>query len=127
MSGVVDVLAAALSPIARPAIYFDGTSNRRHEVLLRCDQNLDIVEDGVVVASWPYDNLRIADGGQSTLRLKCVSAPPLGRLEVFDPAVQQELRTRSQFLVADRGGGRQTFRIVVWSLAAITSIVFVAA
>jgi predicted Zn-dependent protease len=127
VSGVVDVLAVALSPTARPVVYFDGTSNRRHEVLLRCDQKLDIVEDGVVVASWPYDHLRIADGGQSTLRLKCVSARPLARLEVSDPAVQEELRTRSQFLIADRGGGKQTFRIVVWSLAAITSIVFVAA
>jgi Zn-dependent protease with chaperone function len=125
MSGVVDVLAATLSPIARPAIYFDGTSNRRHEVLLRCGQNLDIVEDGVVVASWPYDHLRIADGGQSTVRLKCISAPSLARLEVFDLAVQEEIRTRSKFLIADRGGGKQTLRIVVWSLAAIASIVLV--
>ena len=122
-----DALACAVSLAARPAVYFDGASNRRREVSVRCDQTLDIVEDAVVVASWPYDDLRTADGGQSALRIKCTSAPPLARLEIFDPAVQQEVRARAQLLNADRGSGKQTLRIVIWSLAAIASIVIVVA
>ena len=57
-----------------------------------------------MVTSWPYDHLRIADGGQGTLRLKCISAS-LARLEGIRPRVQEEIRTRSKFLIADRGGG----------------------
>jgi Zn-dependent protease with chaperone function len=107
---------------ARPAIYFDGTSNRRHIVTLHFGANLEIIEDGRVIASWRYGDLRSADGGQTMLRLKCVSALPLARLEVFDPAVQQQIRAQARFLDVELGTG-QTARIVGWSLAAVTSIV----
>lgn len=120
--------AAAVSLSApQPAIYFDGTSNRRHEVSLRCGVRLDVIAGVVVVASWPYDDLRMADGGPAVLRLKCTSAAPLARLEIVDPAVQEDIRKRARFLNADQGGGKQTFRIVVWSVAAIASIVGVVA
>ena len=119
-----DAPAAPVSSTPASVIYFDGTSNRRHDVSLRCGKALDIVENGVVVASWPYDNLKVADGGQNTLRLKCASAPPLARLEIADPAIQQDIKARARFLDAGRGG-KQTLRIVGWSLAAIASIVLV--
>lgn len=122
-----DTFTPAVSLAARPAIYFDGASNRRREVSLRCDHKLDIVEDDAVVASWPYGDLRIADGPQNTVRLRCTSAPALARLEIFDPAVQEDIRARAQFLGADRGSGKQTLLIVIWSLAAIVSIVVVVA
>jgi hypothetical protein len=110
----------------RPAIYFDGTSSRRHVVEVRFGDDLDIVEDGVTVACWPYDDLRAVDNGQRALRLKCASGLPLARLEVFDSATQAEIRTRARCLEKDRGGGHaHTGRIVAWSLAAIVSIFLV--
>ncbi len=117
---------AADGAAARPAIYFDGVTNRRHVVELCLGANLDLIEDGAVVASWRYDELRAVDGGKGTLRLKCLSSLPLARLEVFDPPTQAEIRSRAGNLDKDRGGGHaQTGRIIAWSLAAIVSILLV--
>jgi Zn-dependent protease with chaperone function len=108
-----------------PAIYFDGVTNRRHTVELRFGPNLDLVENNTVLASWPYDDLRSADGAPLTLRLKCVSSLPLARLEVFDPAEQADVGVRARFLALERGGPAQTGRIIAWSLAAAVSVVLV--
>ncbi|HEX4410124.1 MAG TPA: M48 family metallopeptidase [Xanthobacteraceae bacterium] len=107
---------------ARPAIYFDGTSSRRHIVTLHFGSDLEIVEDGAATVSWRYDELRSADGGPDMLRLKCVSALPLARLEVFDPAAREQISAHARFLDVEHGTGH-TGRIVAWSLAAAISIV----
>jgi len=117
--------AAVGSAAVRPAMYFDGVPNREHAVTLKFGPNLELIDDGVAVASWPYDDLRAADGGQGRLRLKCVSALPLARLEVQDPATQAEIRVHARFLEIERGGGAPVGRIVAWSLAAIVSIVLI--
>jgi hypothetical protein len=65
---------AEAASVRRPAIYFDGVTNRPHAVVLRFGPNLDLVENNAVLASWPYDDLRSADGAPLTLRLKCVSS-----------------------------------------------------
>jgi Zn-dependent protease with chaperone function len=117
------IAAAPANSRDRPAIYFDGTSSRRHTVQVRFSDGLDIIEDGAALASWPYDDLRAVDNGKGALRLKCTSSLPLARLEVFDPPTQAEIRTRTRYLENDRGGGHaHTGRIVAWSLAAIVSI-----
>lgn len=117
--------AVAADAPARPAIYFDGLTNRRHVVALRFGSALDIIEDGATLGAWPYADLRAVDGAPGTLRLKCVSALPLARLEVPDPAAQVEIRTRARSLEVERGGSGHTGRIVAWSLAAIVSLVLV--
>jgi Zn-dependent protease with chaperone function len=111
----------------RRAIYFDGVTNRKHAVTLRFQSDyLDIVKDDSEVTPWRYDDLRTVDGGPGTLRLRCVSALPLARLDVSDAAAQAETRAHARFLESDHGG-RQTGRIVGWSLAAICSIVLIVA
>jgi Zn-dependent protease with chaperone function len=112
----------ALDAPVKAATYFDGVSNRRRFVTLTFGADLQISEAGVAIASWRYDDMRLADGGQGALRLKCLSALPLARLEVPDPAAQAEIRARSRFLDVERDTGAQTRRIVAWSLAAIVSI-----
>lgn len=104
------------------AVYFDGASSRKRQVTLRLGAGLDIVEDGVVVATWPFDQIRRADGSAGRLRLSCTSAPPLARLEIDDPATMQAVTARCGALDIDRGGPAHTVRIVVWSAAAIASI-----
>ncbi|HZP77643.1 MAG TPA: M48 family metallopeptidase [Pseudolabrys sp.] len=105
----------------QPAVYFDGISNRRHLVTLTLGPELDINENGVALASWRYDDLRAAEAGDSRLRLQCSAASPLARLEIFDPATQAGIRAHARLL--QRGTRGQTGRIVVWSLAAVASIV----
>jgi Zn-dependent protease with chaperone function len=108
------------------AAYFDGASSRKRQVALRLDAGLAIVEDGVVVATWPFDDIRRADSPAGRLRLSCTSAPQLARLEIDDHATIQAIIARAPKLDADRGGPKQTFRIVSWSVAAICSILVIA-
>jgi Zn-dependent protease with chaperone function len=113
------------APAGWPAIYFDGVTNRKHVVTLSFDSDqLGIATDGADAAAWRYNDLRMVDGGPGMLRLKCVSALPLARLDVADAMAQAEIRARTQSLEVDRGVP-QTGRIVGWSLAAICSIVLI--
>ncbi len=109
-----------------PAGYFDGASGRRRQVTLRLRSTLEVVADGAVVATWRLENIRRADGPAGRLRLGCISAVPLARLEIDDAAMIAALIARCHALDADRGGAGQTGRIVFWSLAAACSIVVLA-
>jgi predicted Zn-dependent protease len=108
------------------AVYFDGASSRKHQVTLRISSALDIVEDGAVVATWPFDTIRRADGAANRLRLSSTTAAPLARIEIDDAASIAAVITRCPALDVDRGGPKQTVRIVVWSAAAICSILAIA-
>src|SRR5262245_57123727 len=105
------------------AVYYDGRSNRKHRVVLNQATGLDIVEDGAVIATWPYADVRRADGPPHLLRVSCLWALPLARLEIEDAAAQVAVSDLCPSLDADRGGHQQTLRIVAWSLAAAASIV----
>ncbi|MGH6684278.1 MAG: M48 family metallopeptidase [Pseudolabrys sp.] len=104
------------------AVYFDGRSNRKHYVALRFAAGVEIVEQGAVLAVWPYGDVRRADGPAGALRISCMTAPPLARLQVEDIALKEEIVARCTSLDAGRGSP-QTGRIVFWSLAAVSSIV----
>jgi Zn-dependent protease with chaperone function len=105
------------------AVFRDGTSSRKRNVTLRFADTLQIFENGAFVESWPYDDIRRADDPHG-LRVSCVSARPLARLEVDDAAAAQELVSRCRFLDV-AASGRQTWRIIGWSLAAGCSILLV--
>ena len=74
------------------------------------------------VESWPYDQIRRADGPPETLRLRCATALPLARLEVSDAATQEAIVARCKSLYVGHASSTQTWRIVFWSLAAVCSI-----
>lgn len=120
-----ETIADVAAPIAATqAVYFDGQSNRRQAATLTFGDQLDIHgDDGV--ASWPYPAIRRADSPAGILRLSCLSAPPLARLEIRDPTLAAEVASRCAQLdlqQLNRGG---VARIVGWSLAAAISIVAV--
>lgn len=110
------------------ATFYDGQSNRRHAVALTFTDRLEIAESdappGVILALWPYDKVRRADGPDGTLRLSCTTAPPLARLELRYPAERAEILRRCRAL---DGSGSATplppWRIVAASLAAAAAIV----
>jgi hypothetical protein len=106
-----------------PAVYFDGASSGKRQVTLRFGSGLDVVEDGAVVATWPFDQIRRADGTAGRLRLGCASAAPLARIEIDDGPTMEAVIARCAALDVDRGGPAHTARIVFWSAAAIASIV----
>lgn len=106
------------------AVFFDGTSNRKREVELRLGETLDIVEGGDVLARWPYDAIRRADG-VGPLRLRRAGERVLARLEIHDPQLQEQVIALCPSLNA-ASAPSHTWRIVGWSLAAVCSIVAVA-
>jgi Zn-dependent protease with chaperone function len=117
---------ASVSPAAvGSAVYFDGTSSRRHAVTLAFGDRLGLDEDGSTIATWSYADIRRADGPSGMLRVTCLSAPTLARLEIRDPAVAAELIARCAQIDDNIPGRHGVARIVGWSVAATVSIVAV--
>lgn len=116
---------AALPPPANDiaAVFYDGNSNRKRRVALQFNTQLDIVEDGGAIATWPYADIRQVDSTRA-MRLSCVSAPALARLEIEDKATADRIAALCPSLDAAQSG-KQTGRIVAWSLAAACSIILV--
>ncbi len=113
----------AAAPARAPVTFLDGTSSRRRNVELRLSTACEILDEKGVVATWPYADLRRADGPVGTARLMCVSAPLLARLEIRDASLAAELERRCPALDADLPGAKGTAVIVAWSAAALISIV----
>src|ERR1700739_4159666 len=88
------------------AVYFDGTSSRRHAVTLAFNGVLEIHADENTLAAWPYADIRRADGPSGMLRLSCLTAPALARLEIRDAAVAAELVARCTQLDENLPGRR---------------------
>ena len=116
---------SAASALANSAIYFDGLSSRRRAVSLVFGGALEINEEGHPAVAWPYGEVRRADSPSGTLRLSCLAAPALARLEIRDAAVAAKLISRCARLDEDFADRRGVARIVGWSLAAAASIVAV--
>jgi Zn-dependent protease with chaperone function len=115
----------AASAPGNSAIYFDGLSSRRRAVSLGFGDALEINEDGCTPVAWRYDDIRRADSPAGSLRVSCIAAPALARLEIRDAAVAAELSSRCARLDRDVPGRRSVGAIVGWSLAAAVSIVAV--
>src|SRR5712671_153962 len=107
------------------AIYFDGSSSRRRLVTLEFNDRLEIREYEHTLAAWSYADVRLADSPSGTLRVTCLTAPGLARLEIRDAAVAAELTARCAQLDENIPGRHGIARIVGWSLAATVSIVAV--
>jgi Zn-dependent protease with chaperone function len=94
-------------------------------VTLAFSNQLELNEPSEAAIFWPYADIRRADGPAGTLRLTCVAAPALARLEIRDAALATELVSRCTRLdenTSSRGG---VATIIGWSLAAAVSIVAV--
>jgi Zn-dependent protease with chaperone function len=115
-------VAEAREP-AHQAVYFDGRTNRKRSVKLSLAGGVDIVEQDTVVDVWSFGDVRRVDGPPGVMRLSCVAALPLARLEITDPATQAAIALRCKALDAAGLGQVKTGKIVLWSLAAVCSIV----
>lgn len=113
-----------LPPSGGPAIFWDGATARRRLVTLRLGVGgLEIIEDDVRVAAWPYADLRRRDGGLAT-RIGCISAPELARLEIADPGLVAAIERQAPDIdAADPRRSRLRLKIVLGSLAVAVSLV----
>jgi Zn-dependent protease with chaperone function len=116
---------AAESDAVGTAVFFDGISSRRRTVTLRFKDRLELNEPWHSPVFWAYENIRRADSPAGTLRLSCLSAPVLARLETRDAAAAAELISRCSRLDENAPGRRGVAAIVGWSLAAAISLVLV--
>jgi len=107
------------------AVYFDGASSRRRSVRLAFSYALQISEEGAAKVVWAYDDIRQVDSPSGMLRVSCLTAPPLARLEIRDAGLAAELTSRCAKLREDHVGARAVAKIVAWSAAAVASIVLV--
>jgi Zn-dependent protease with chaperone function len=107
-----------------PAVYFDGLSNRRQLVTIALVNQLTIRSDDNFV-SWPYVDIRRVDSSAGILRISCLSAAPLARLEIRDSAAATELVARCGQIDEHQMDRGAVVRIVGWSLAAAASIIAV--
>jgi Zn-dependent protease with chaperone function len=110
------------APSGSPATYFDGLSNRRQTVTIGFANQL-VMRSADNFVSWPYEDIRRVDGPSGTLRVSCLSASPLARLEIRDAAAAAELTARCRHIDENRLTRGGIARIVGWSLAAAASIV----
>ena len=107
------------------AIFYDGTSSRRHEVRPVLEDQLEIIEGDANLATWPLSDIRRADAAAGILRLSCLTGPSLARLEIRDAAVAAALISTCPHLNAGVAGRHGVGAIVGWSVAAAISIVAV--
>jgi Zn-dependent protease with chaperone function len=110
---------------ADSAVYFDGSSSRRHLVTLAFKDRLELDEAAEPTVAWSYDDIRRADGPSGVLRLRNVMAPALARLEIRDTAVASQLISHCARLDEQAPGRHGVGAIIGWSLAAAVSIVAV--
>lgn len=108
--------------VTADAVYYDGRTNRKRSVTLQSGDALHIIEQGTLVDVWPCHEVRRADGPPGVLRLSCIAALPLARLEVTDAAMTEAVTAHCRLLDVGRGGSGQAWRIAAWSIAAVCSI-----
>jgi len=100
-------------------------SSRRRAVTLRLADRLEINEDEQPLAAWAYADIRRADSPAGMLRVSCLTAPALARLEVRDTVLAGQLVSRCAGMDDDIPGRRGVAAIIGWSLAATVSIIAV--
>jgi Zn-dependent protease with chaperone function len=116
---------AANAPAGGAAVYFDGTSNQRRTVTLHFADRLEIRDGERTLAAWPYADIRRADSPSGMLRVSCLSAAPLARIEIRDAKLASDLVSRCAGIDDNMPGSRGVAKIIFWSLAATVSIVAV--
>ncbi|MGE6097596.1 hypothetical protein, partial [Klebsiella pneumoniae] len=72
---------------------------------------------------WAWADIRRADGPPGLLRLGCITAPALARLEIRDTTLAADVVARCGRLDDHQVSSRGIAKIVGWSVAAAASIV----
>jgi Zn-dependent protease with chaperone function len=115
--------------ISGPAIYFDGKTAARHPVTVELEPSGLVVRaaNGSVLARWPYHHMEQSTAHEGVFRILCKDDDDLEqRIEVRDAMLAHAIDELSH--PVDRTGlvGRRSRRkIVLWSIAAVASLLMV--
>lgn len=101
------------------ASFFDGRAEKRRPVALVFGPALEIVENGVMAAVWPYAEIRRLPPPGGVMRLRAIGAAKGAWLEIDDPATQAKIERHCTLLSgeADRADPESRKRLV-YGLAA---------
>ena len=111
------------------AIFFDGVTSTRHTVRLELDDGALLVRSaaGAVLARWPFDNLAQLSWDDGVLRLGYGRGTNLARVEVRDPELARAIDEVSLPVDrTERAQRRSRRKVVLWSCAAVLSLLFAA-
>src|SRR3981189_959754 len=106
-----------------PVIYFDGMASRRRAAALAFADMLEIDAGDGAATRWASRCLPPPARPPATLRVSCLTAPPLARLEIRDAAVAAELTSHCLGIDENYPSRRGVATIVGWSVAATVSII----
>lgn len=84
------------------AIYSDGHVSNARPVQLVFGPTLEIVEDGALLAAWPYADVRRVPAKEGRMRLRAVAAPKRAFVEVDDPMTRREIERRCLLLDGEK-------------------------
>jgi Zn-dependent protease with chaperone function len=121
--------APNVSVLSGRAIFFDGLTTARHDVMVELAGPALRVHGagGRVLAEWPYDKLEAVSSPDGVLRLGRAGSPVLARLEIQDPKLAAAIDERSEPI--DRSGRidrRLRHQVIFWSIAATASLLLLA-
>ena len=112
-----------------PGVFYDGASSTRHSVSVELDRVGLLIRaaEGHLLERWPYGELEHLSAHAGLLRLGRIGNPVLARVEIQDPALAHAIDEMAA--TVDRTGTserRGRTKVVVWSVAAVVSLVLVA-
>jgi predicted Zn-dependent protease len=105
------------------AVFFDGTTSRRHPVTLALADTLQINAGAAHLAGWAWADIRRADAPEGVLRLRLAGGSPLARLDIRDAALAAGVLARCPH--AEAAAAQPLLPIVGWSLGAVASLLLV--
>lgn len=105
------------------AIYFDGVVNKKRRVALAFGDALEIYEDGALLSTWAYADVRRVPAPPEMMRLRAIGAAQLAHLDIRDVETRREVERHCSKLADDTAHEGSTLKIVGWSLAATASII----
>lgn len=92
----------AQESVSGEACYFDGYVEKRRSVTIVFGPALEIVEDGAMLAAWPFAEVRRLPPPGGVMRLKALGAPKGAWLEIDDPATQVEIARHCPLLGGEK-------------------------
>jgi Zn-dependent protease with chaperone function len=111
-----------------PGHFFDGTSSARHDVIVEAaPQALRVLAaNGMLLAEWPYADLRAQSAPDNVMRLRRTGGRELARLELHDPALIAKIDDYADSLDRTGATDRRLRRYVIgWTVMAAVSLVLV--
>jgi Zn-dependent protease with chaperone function len=88
--------------ITGAAIYSDGHVESGRPIQLVFGPTLEIVEDGALLAAWPYADVRRLQAPEGRMRLRAVAAPKKAWVDIRDPFTRREIERRCLLLDGEK-------------------------